>query len=248
MKIHYIFLSILAVSSISLIGIVSLVINQKKLEDILLFLVSFSAGALLGDCFIHILPEIVSNIGFNIITALLILCGILVFLVLEKFIYWRHCHVPTSEGHPHPIVFMNLVGDGLHNFIDGMAIAASYLVSINLGITTTIAVIFHEIPQEMGDFGVLVYGGFSKLKALTYNLICSLTAFLGAISVIWAGDINQNFSFSLMAFSAGSFIYIAGVDLLPELKKETELMKSIIQLIGFISGIGIMLLLYFING
>ncbi len=243
MKLYYIFFSILTVSLISLIGILSIIINKKIIENILVFLVSFSAGSLLGDCFIHILPEIVKTINFGKTVSLLILSGILVFFILEKFIYWRHCHVPTSEGHPHPIIFMNLIGDGLHNFIDGMFIAASYLIDINIGITTTIAVIFHEIPQEIGDFGVLLYGGFSISKALLFNLFSSLTAFLGALLVLWLGKTYDNLSFYLLAFTAGSFIYIAGVDLLPELKKETKLSKSFLQFVGFTLGMGIMLML-----
>ncbi|MBI4650695.1 ZIP family metal transporter [Candidatus Desantisbacteria bacterium] len=235
-----IFLSILTVSLISLIGIASFIINKKNMEMTLIFLVSFSAGSLLGDCFIHILPEIIKKINFGLAPALLILCGILLFFILEKFIFWRHCHVPTSSGHPHPIVLMNLVGDGLHNFIDGMVIAGSYLLNTHIGLTTTIAIIFHEIPQEIGDFGVLIYGGFTKKKALFFNFLSSLTAFLGAGFVLILKDSYQDFSTLIMAFTVGGFIYIAGVDLLPELKKETELNKSLLQMVSFILGMGIM--------
>ncbi|MBI5206432.1 MAG: ZIP family metal transporter [Candidatus Firestonebacteria bacterium] len=244
---YYIFISISVISCISLVGVLSFFLSKKKLENTLVFLVSFSAGSLLGDCFIHILPEIIKINGFNTWPIVSVLGGILVFFILEKFIYWRHCHIPTSEEHPHPIVFMNIVGDSLHNFIDGMAIAGSYLLNPSLGITTTIAVIFHEIPQEIGDFGVLLFGGFTRAKALLQNFISSISAFFGAFLVLLIKDSYQNFLPLLMSFTAGNFIYIAGVDLLPELKKETELYKSFIQLIGFILGMGVMFLLIYIE-
>jgi len=239
----YTLLSVLIVSLISLVGIFFISIREDLLKRILLILVSFSAGALLGGAFIHLLPETVKESGFTISVSLSVLSGILVFFILEKIIFWRHCHIPTSNDHPHPFTYLNLIGDGLHNFIDGMVIAGGYLVSPALGISITLAVMIHEIPQEIGDFGVLVYGGFSKLKALFMNFISASSAFLGAILVLFLSIKSETLSAFLLPFTAGGFIYIAGSDLIPELKKDTELKKTFMQLISLILGICIMFLL-----
>ena len=156
------FASVVLVSLISLVGVLTVFIRPERLKKILLLLVSFSVGALFGDAFIHLLPESFTKLGVNLSTSLYIIAGIIAFFVLEKFIHWRHCHIPTSKEHPHPVVFMNLIGDGVHNFLDGVIIGASYLVSIPIGITTTLAVILHEIPQEIGDFGILLHGGLTR--------------------------------------------------------------------------------------
>ncbi len=237
----YTLVSILIVSLISLVGLLAITIKVKKLKKIILFLVSFSTGALLGGAFIHLLPEAIGELGFTMQVSLSVLTGILAFFVLEKFIHWRHCHIPTSKDHPHPLAFMNLVGDGVHNFIDGMIIAAGYLIDFRLGLTTTVAVMLHEIPQEIGDFGVLIHAGFSKYKALFYNFLSALTAVLGAI-VVFLMHPNQEIIVQLLIpFTAGGFIYIASSDLIPELHKETDPKKSAIQLLGIILGIMIML-------
>jgi zinc and cadmium transporter len=174
---------------------------------------------------------------------LFIIIGLLLFFILEKFIHWRHCHIPTCKGHPHPVATMNLFGDALHNLIDGMVIGASYLASIPLGITTTIAVVLHEIPQEISDFGVLVYGGFSKKKALMMNFFSALTSVLGAIVTFVIGSKISFFSTILVPITAGGFIYIAGSDLIPELHKEVNVSKSILQFLSIILGVGVMLAL-----
>lgn len=202
-----------------------------------------AAGGLLGDSFLHLLPEAVKKEGFSLEISLATLAGLLLFFVLEKFVSWRHCHIPTSQKHPHPLGLMNLIGDGFHNFIDGMIIAGSFLNSIPLGITTSIAVILHEIPQEIGDFGVLLYSGFGKTKALVFNFISALMAVLGAILVLGIGSKLTGFLELIIPFTAGGFIYIAGADLLPELQKETELTKSGLQLTGLLLGIGMMCLI-----
>ena len=168
------------------------------------------------------------------------------FFVLEKFIRWRHCHELASKNHPHPISFMILFGDMFHNFIDGLIIGASYLVNIKLGIATTIAVFFHEIPQEIGDFSALIYGGFSKSKALLYNFLSALTSFIGAILILIIGS-GFNLINLLIPITAGGFIYIAASDLIPELHKEVDIKKSILQLVFFIFGIIIMFGLTFLD-
>ena len=238
----YSLISVVIVSLISLIGVWTLSIKTERLKTILIYLLAFSAGALFGDAFIHIFPEIGKG-GFSIFSSLFVLSGIGLFFVIEKFIHWQHCHMPITEEHAHPFAYMNLIGDGLHNFIDGSIIAASFLVNIPLGVATTLAVILHEIPQEIGDFGVLLHGGFSKGKALWLNFLTALTAIIGAVITLIVGRSVENVSSFLLPIAAGGFIYIAGSDLIPELHKETEVKRSFMQLIAFLLGIGVMALL-----
>ena len=242
----YTLVSVLIVSSISFLGLLTISINTEKLKKILLYLVSFSAGALFGDVFIHLLPEIVEEVGFGLRISVYVMMGIGFFFIIEKFIHWRHCHIPNSKEHIHPFAMMNLFGDGVHNFIDGIIIGASYLASIPVGIATTIAVILHEIPSEIGDFGVLMHGGFSKSKALFYNFITALTAVVGAVVSLVISSYVENFTTFLIPFAAGGFIYIAGSDLIPELHKEVEVKKSLLQFIAIVLGVLVMILLLFI--
>ena len=208
-----------------------------------MFLVSLSAGALLGDAFLHLLPEAVENMENSMAIWFGVLAGIILFFSLEKIIHWRHCHEPTCESHPHTLGVMNLVGDGLHNLIDGMIIAGSFLVDIRLGVITTIAVISHEIPQEIGDFGVLIHAGYKAKKALLFNFFSGLFSVLGALIVILIGVYSENFINFIIPITAGGFIYIASSDLIPELKKDTSLNKTIKQLLGIFMGLALMLLL-----
>jgi len=239
----YSLVSVFIVSLISFVGLLTLSIKVDKLKKVLLYMVSFSAGALFGDAFIHLLPEAVEEIGFGLNISIYVMLGIGFFFIIEKFIHWRHCHIPSSEEHVHPFAMMNLFGDGVHNFIDGLIIAASYLVSIPVGIATTLAVILHEIPSEIGDFGVLLHGGFSKGKALFYNFVTALTAVLGAIVSLLISSYVENITVFLIPFAAGGFIYIAGSDLIPELHKEVEVKKSLLQFIAIVLGVLVMLLL-----
>lgn len=243
----YAIISVLIVSLISLVGVVTLAINEKKLKKVLLFLVSFSAGALFGDAFLHLIPE-AYEVGPQIATSLYIIAGIIIFFVLEKFIHWHHCHdLEPHAAHPEPYAITNLVGDGFHNLVDGMLIAGSYLVSIPLGLATTLAVILHEIPQEIGDFGVLLHGGFTKAKVIFYNVLSAFIALFGAFIVLIIGSNFGNLNLILIPFTAGGFIYIAGSDLIPQLHKETKVSISLIQLISLLFGISIMFLLLFIE-
>ncbi len=239
----YIFGSITVVSLISLIGIFTLSFKQNFLQKILLFLVSFAVGGLFGDAFIHLLPEAFRRLGINLTTSLLVIGGVFLFFILEKFLRWRHCHVLDSKEHSHPVVALNVVGDAAHNFTDGMIIAASYAVSVHLGIATTLAVILHEIPHEIGNFGVLVHCGFSIQKALLYNFLSALTAFLGAIVVILIGPYVQNFSIYLLPVTAGGFLYVAGSDLIPELHHDARPSQSLWQFLFIALGVSMMMLL-----
>lgn len=235
--------SVIGVSLLSFIGLITIRQDEEKMKPFLLVLVSFSAGALLGDVFLHVLPEAVAHRGFSLSISLWILGGVLIFFVLEKFVQWHHCHFPQAHVHGKPLAFMNLIGDGLHNFIDGVVIAGSYLVSMPVGLATTIAVILHEIPQELGDFGVLMHGGFTRQKALLFNFLSAVTAILGALVVLFFTASPAPLLEKLLPFTAGSFLYIAGVDLLPELHKEQNPLPSLIQFLSFIAGMAIMLAL-----
>jgi len=241
-------ISVIAISAISLVGILTLWLADKKLKKAFLYMVSFAAGGLFGDAFLHLIPEAAGETGLEITASFLIILGILSSFAVERFLQWRHCHIPTSQEHPHSFAYMNLFGDAVHNLIDGLIVGGSYLASISLGIATTIAVIFHEIPQELGDFSVLVYGGFNKRKALMFNFLTALTAVVGAIIALVAGSAIQGFVPLLIPFAAGNFIYIAGSDLIPELRKDTpEPKKAALQMMSLVLGITPMLLLLLIE-
>ncbi|MFH1773457.1 MAG: ZIP family metal transporter [Methanobacteriota archaeon] len=236
--------SVFIVSIISLIGIFSLMLREGLLKRILFILIAFAAGALLGAAFLDLIPEAMEESkGANVFGY--VLFGILSFFVLERFIFWRHCH--DGKCDVHTFSYLNLVGDGVHNFIDGMVIAAAFLTNVPLGVVTTIAIIFHEIPQEIGDFGILVYGGFSRFRALFYNFLSSLTAFIGAISTYFFSSYIESSLTFLLALAAGGFIYIATADLMPELQKEVDFEKSVVQLFSLIAGIVLLwaLILFF---
>lgn len=237
----YIFLSVIIVSLLSFIGALSLALKPEKLKRITIFFVSLSAGTLLGDSFIHLLPEMVKEKNYSPSVWLWVLGGIIIFFILEKIICWRHCHIPTSAEHPHHLGLMNLIGDGLHNFIDGLVIAGSFLTAPSLGIATTLAVVAHEIPQEIGDFGVLIHAGYSRAKALFFNFFSALLAVFGALIALLAGPQIENFSSFIIPFTAGGFIYIATADLIPELKKELRPWQSLSQLLSILLGLGIMI-------
>jgi len=234
----YSLLSVVVVSLISILGILAFSLKEEDLRKILLYFVSFSAGGLFGDAFIHLIPEATEESGFRIHVSLIILFGIVSSFIVERFLQWRHCHIPTSKEHPHSFAYMNLFGDAVHNFIDGLIIGGGYLANVSLGLTTTLAVVFHEIPQEIGDFGVLMHGGFSKSRALLFNFSTGLTAIAGAIVALCLGFLIEDFIRFLVPFAAGSFIYIAGSDLIPELRKEEpEPSESALQLTAFVLGV-----------
>lgn len=230
-----ILIAIIIVSLISIIGIF-IFMNKKLMDRTLFFLVSFAAGTMLGAAFLDLLPEALES-GFKESIPIFILIGILSFFVLEKFLHWHHHHTGHEHEEVHAFTYLNLVGDGIHNFMDGAIIAISFMSSTQLGIVTTIAIIAHEIPQEIGDFGVLIYGGFSKMKALIFNFLSALTAIIGALVAYYYSSHFENSSIYISAFAIGGFVYIAGTDLIPEIQKETNLKKSFMQLVLMLAGI-----------
>lgn len=224
------------VSLLSLIGIVTLAIREKMLEKILLVLVSLSAGVLMGGAFLHLMPEAIAE-GTAYTAFAYVLAGFCVFFIIEKILHWQHCH--ETHCKVHTFAYMNLVGDGVHNFIDGLIIATSFVADIRLGIATTFAVAMHEIPQEISDFGVLIYGGFKKTKALMFNFLSALIAVLGGIIGFYASG-TMNLAPIITPFAAGGFIYIAAADLIPEIKKEENFRKSVAYFGMFFTGILLM--------
>ncbi|MBA3350036.1 MAG: ZIP family metal transporter [Actinobacteria bacterium] len=232
-------LALLGVSSFGLIGAVTLVLRPRALQRALIVLVAFAAGALLGDAFLHMIPEISeSPAGFDITASSGLLAGITGFFLLEKVLHWHHAHMPGEEV-LHPVAISNLVGDGIHNFLDGVIIAGAFLISTRLGIATTAAVALHEIPQELGDFGILVHAGLKPRRALVLNLLSGLTAIVGGIVTLLLAS-GADTTRLLLPFAAGGFIYIASTDLIPELHKEPEPGKSLVQVLSLFFGIAVM--------
>ncbi len=250
----YTILSVLIVSLISFVGVLALAIKKDILNRALILLVSLSAGVMLGDAFLHLIPEAAAS-GFSMTTAISLLSGITLFFILEKLVQWKHCHhtahTPEAKKRPMPYAVMNIIGDGLHNFIDGILIAGSYLVNVQLGIATTIAVVLHEIPQEIGDFGVLLHGGFKKTGAIIFNFLTGLTALIGAIMTLLLGQIMSSVPEYLIPFTAGGFIYIAASDLIPQIHSHnvstSEAKQSALELLVFILGMVIMYGLLFLE-
>ena len=249
MIIFYILLSALFISLLSFVGVLVLFFKEKFLNKALLLLVAFSAGALLGGAFLHLLPEAIETAGEGGIFKIFIfvLIGFCLFYVLEDFISWHHHHSISHSKENccdkkiKPFSYLILISDGLHNFVDGLVIATAFLVSSPAGISTVIAVALHEIPQELGDFGVLVYGGMKKSKALFFNFLSALMAVAGGlVGYFISGFLGEKIVYFL-PLAAGHFIYIASSDLIPEVKKHFSPIKSLGYFVVFILGILLML-------
>ena len=225
------------ISLIAFVGVLTLALRDDLLDKILLLLVSLSAGALMGGAFIHLLPEALEKSGTPDV-LMFVLVGFVLFFIVEKFLFWRHCHKGKCDIHT--FSYMNLIGDAVHNFIDGLIIAVSFVVSVPLGLTTTIAIAAHEIPQEIGDFGVLIYGGIKKRRALALNFIVALTVVIGGVVGYFASSSIEEVAIFLLPFAAGGFIYIAATDLIPEIRSVVEVKKSLMTLGIFIIGILLM--------
>lgn len=235
--------STVAVTLLSAIGVLFFLVREKFMQRFLLPLVGFSTGALLGDVFIHMLPEMAEDTEFFAHALLIVLVGIVFSFCVEKLIHWRHCHVLPHEGHVHcqTVGIMSMTGEIVHNFIDGVIIAASFLVSIPLGVASTLAIVFHEIPHEIGNFAVLLHSGFTRSRALQLNLLSGCAGILGTIGVLVMSQSFAAVNQYLLPFAAGNLLYIAGSDLIPELHKQTKLSQGALQLLAMVLG---MLLMY----
>lgn len=242
----YALLATVIVSLMSFVGVLTLVLNRPLLEKLVMVLVSFAAGALIGSAFFHLLPESLEEGGP---VFFMVILGIIVFFIIETYLHWYHCHAGHIHKHHNhkcpikPMGYLNLFGDGVHNFVDGMIVASAFMVDLRLGAITTLAVIFHEIPQELGDFGVLIYSGFTRGKALFFNFISALTAVLGVVATYAFAANVEGVTPYLVPFAAGGFLYIAMTDLMAELKEEEDIGKVTLQIIIFIAGISLAWLL-----
>lgn len=231
------------VSLIAFAGVIIFFLKENFLNKILLILVAFAAGALIGSAFFHLLPEAIKEIGVQegslLKLFLFLIFGFCSFYILENFIGWHHHH---SKEHLEikPIGYLILVSDGVHNFIDGLIIAGAYLISFPLGIITTLTVAFHEIPQEVGDVGVLIHSGFKKVQALFFNFLSGVLAVLGGVIGFLLAEVIEGSMVFLLPFAAGAFIYIASSDLIPEIKQKGNPQRELLYFFIFLIGITLM--------
>ena len=206
-------------------------------------LVSYATGTLLGAAFLGMIPAGLKQAPAPSLMAT-VLAGMVLFFVLEKFVLWRHCHDNECEVHGRagPLI---LIGDAFHNFVDGVVIAAAFLTSVQLGIITSLAVIAHEVPQEIGDFAILLDSGYSRTRALVLNGLSSVTTLPGAVATyLWLGETHAAVPY-ILALSAASFIYIAAADLIPGLHRQAAVAASLHQLALLLAGIGTIALFHF---
>lgn len=242
MTLVWILISSLIISLVSLIGGFGLVYRFTKNPQYLTFFVSFAAGVMLATAFFDLFPEAL-GMGGSQSVFLPALLGIVLFFFLERFVLWFHHH--DDDHHFKPSALLINLGDGVHNFIDGVVIAATFITNPSLGLVTTLAIAAHEIPHELADFSVLIHSGMGRGKALFYNFLSALTALLGSIlGYFFLERIAGALPFFL-AFTAGMFIYIACSDLIPDLHQEFKEKKNWVQVIPFLVGIG---LIYFVIG
>lgn len=236
----YALIATFIVSLVSFSGALAIVLKHRVLDKVLLWLVGLSAGSLIGGAFLHLIPEALEESSAEKL-FIYVLIGFGLFFVLERFLLWHHCHKhsheESSKCETKTFGYMNLIGDGLHNFIDGIVIISAFSVDVSLGIATTIAVLAHEVPQEISDFGVLIYSGFSRAKALLFNFVSALIAILGALAGYLIINSIDNITVILIALTAGGFIYISATDLIPEIHKESKLKNSLISFAFFLAGI-----------
>lgn len=236
----YALLSVALVSAIPLVVVPFFPRDPRRMRRLVRGLVSFAVGAMLGSAVLDLLPEANARLGDRT-AAPLILIGFVAFFALEKLVR-AHAHL-AGEGEAHqvqPMAVLNLVGDAVHNAVDGMAIAATYLASTSLGVATTVAVVLHEIPQELGDYGVLVFGGFTFRRAVLYNVLTALTAFAGAGVVLVVGAHVAGLAAWLLPVAAGSFIYIAAADLVPALHREHRWAHDLLQIALIVLGMALL--------
>lgn len=243
----YATLSVVIVSLVSLVGVFTLSLKEDFLKKYISVFISLAVGALLGDAFIHLLPESFETLLNPGMAGILVIAGMLGFFIIEKYLHWHHHGEDANGQHVHPVGQLVLFSDGIHNITDGMIIGASFMVSIPLGVATSIAVVLHEIPQEVGDFTVLLHSGYKKTKALWLNFTSALTALLGVLIAFLLGQTSEVFIAWILPIAAGGFIYIATADLIPELRKTKELGHSILQIMAVIVGVLAMLALLFVE-
>lgn len=238
---EWIALSGVAMSAISLVGSVTLLMSPERLQRILLPLVAFAAGTLLGGAMLHMLPGAIAIAGPRPSVFLWFLAGFTAFFALEQVVHWHHSHGAVRALEPRPLTYLILIGDGLHNFLGGLSVAAAFVVDVRLGMGAWLAAAAHEVPQELGDFAVLVHGGWSPTRALLYNVVSASTFLLGGL-VAWAASARLDVLF-LLPVAAGNFVYIAASDLVPEVKHSRALREDLVNLLAFAAGITLLYVL-----
>jgi zinc and cadmium transporter len=248
--------SVILVSLVSLVGLVTISMSEVNVRRLAMFFVSFAVGALLGDAFIHLIPDAFAASTSRtaaVSPSLWMLLGMIVFFVVEKLL--RHTHgVLHAHHHGRTVIDrpalagVNILGDAIHNFIDGVLIGASYLAGPELGVSSTIAVLLHEIPQELGDFGILIHSGLTVRKALVVNVASASVAIVGTVVVLLIGSVaHEAVASILIPVAAGGFVYLATADLIPELQHDHSLRALIVQSGLILAGIGVMAALQFVE-
>jgi zinc and cadmium transporter len=241
MELFWILGSGFAMSALALVGGLTLLLPPALLQRLLLPLVAFSAGSLLGGAFFHMLPMAIAGARETREVFAWLLAGFALFFVLEQFLHWHHCHRAEAACRQ-PLTYLILVGDALHNFLGGLAVAGTFLVDVRLGVTTWVAAALHEVPQELGDFGVLLHGGWSKGRALAFNFASALTFLLGGL-ITYSVSLRFEVDF-LVPLAAGNFLYIAASDLVPEVNRHFGWRKNLVHFLAFAAGV----LLLFVLG
>lgn len=226
-----------AMSAIALVGSITLLLEERTLRRLLLPMVAFAAGSLLGGAFFHMVPGALAETGSSLTVFLWVLLGFAIFLVLEQFLHWHHCHRDAAECRE-PLTYLILIGDGLHNFMGGLAVAGAFIIDVRLGISTWLAAAAHEVPQELGDFGILVHGGWPKGRALAFNVLSGLTFLVGAVFT-YVASFRIDVTF-LLPFAAGNFLYIAASDLVPEVNRDHGFPENLYHTAAFVSGLALL--------
>jgi len=225
-------------SSIAMVGGVTLVLKPATLDRLLLPLVAFAAGSLIGGAFFHMIPAAVDAGNDILETGVLVTLGFTTFFLLEQVLHWHHCHRARSDC-KQPLTYLILIGDGLHNFLGGLAIAGTFLIDIRLGITSWQAAAAHEVPQERGDFGVLVHGGWPKGRALLFNVLSGLSFLVGGLfTYVLSFHVDVSW---LIPFAAGNFLYIGASDLVPEVNKNHAQKANALHFVAFLWGLALLL-------
>jgi zinc and cadmium transporter len=245
MALLWIVTSGLAMSVISLVGAVTLLLRESTLRRLIRPLVAFAAGSLLGGAILHMIPAAVARHPHPAVAYLWVLAGFASFLAVEQFLHWHHCHHEQADCQQ-PVAQLVLVGDALHNLVGGLAIGAAFLVDVRVGISAWLAAAAHEVPQELGDYAVLVHGGWSPAKALAWNVLSSSTFLAGGV-IAWAVSPRIDTAW-LLGIAAGNFLYIGASDLIPEVNRERDLWTGVVHFLSFAAGAGILAALRLAGG
>jgi zinc and cadmium transporter len=225
-------------SLLALVGTITVVLPRATLARVLLPMVGLAAGSLLGGAFFHMLPEAVDALDNKLGIYVALTTGFVVFFILEQFLHWHHCHRTVHSGH-RPLGYLILLADGLHNLIGGLAVGGAFMVDVRVGAVTWLVAAAHEVPQELGDFGVLVHSGWKPRSALLWNFVSALTFLVGALIAYGLAD-HVDVAY-LLPFAAGNFIYVAAADLLPEITSEPRTRDKLETTAAFLIGLGILL-------